>query len=328
MTLRLTRAGPLTTVQDAGRRGWMRWGVTPAGPMDWIAFATAARLIDLPPGAAAVEIGPAGLTLLAEADQRIAVAAPGFRVTRDGRPLPSRVAVGLRAGQVVDIAPGPAGVWGYLALPGGVAAPAVLGSRATHVRSGMGRVLAAGDALEAGAEAEGPDMALIPPPLPGGPVRVLPGPQDDHFAPDIRARLTAATWRVGVRSDRMAWRLEGPPLPATGGHDIVSDGTPMGAIQVPGDGQPLVLLADRQPTGGYPKIACVITADLPRLAQTRPGETLRFAVAGHAEAVTALRAARAWLDALPRHRRLLALPPPPRRAEEPAARDDGGPGRA
>lgn len=305
--LRLLRAGPLTTVQDRGRFGLMRFGITPAGPMDWIAFATAQHLIDAPPDAAAVEIGPAGLTLSAEAPQRLALAAPGFRVTRDGTPLPSRLALTLRAGQRLDVAPGPFGVWGYLSLPGGISAPGVMGSRATHLRSGLGRALVAGDSLLACGEAGGPDLALIPPLPPDRPLRILPGPQADHFSPDVLSRLTGATWRVGRKSDRMAWRLEGPALPAAGGHDILSDGIPMGAIQVPGDGQPLCLMADRQPTGGYPKIACVITADLPRLAQTRPGETLRFAFTAHDDAVAALREASGWLDDLPRHRRHLRL---------------------
>jgi biotin-dependent carboxylase-like uncharacterized protein len=307
--LRLMRAGPLTTVQDRGRTGLMRFGITPAGPMDWIAFATALSLIDAPPDAATVEIGPAGLTLLAEAPQRVALAAPGFRVTRDGTPLPSRIALTLRAGQTLDVTPGPSGVWGYLALPGGVDAPVVMGSRATHLRAGLGRALAAGDMLTARGAADGPDLALIPPPAPDTPIRLLPGPQADHFAPAVAALLTAATWRVGRKSDRMAFRLEGPALPAEKGHDIVSDGIPMGAVQVPGDGQPLCLMADRQPTGGYPKIACVITADLPRLAQTRPGESLRFALVTHDAAIAALHDAHAWLSDLPRHRRLLRLPP-------------------
>lgn len=310
--LRVLRAGPLTTVQDAGRHGLMRFGITPAGPMDWIAFATALQLLAAPPDAAAVEIGPSGLTILAEAPQRLAIAAPGFRVIRDGTPLPSRVALTLRRGQIVDITPGPFGVWGYLALPGGIDAPVAMGSRATHQRSGLGRALAAGDVLSGRGRESGsdtaPDIGLIPPHFPDTQIRLLRGPQDDHFAPDVHDLLAAATWRIGRKSDRMAWRLEGPSLPAVKGHDIVSDGIPMGAIQVPGDGQPLCLMADRQPTGGYPKIACVITADLPRLAQSRPGETVGFTPVTHDEAITALRGARQWLADLPRHRRFLRLP--------------------
>lgn len=310
--LAVRRAGPLCTVQDAGRHGFLRFGVTPAGPMDWIAHAEANLLAGNPPGAAAVEIGPGGLAVAAEGGAvRLALSARGFRVRRDGSALPTRIVLTLRAGEVLDIAPGHAGNWAYLALPGGITVAPVMGSRATHLRSGLGplggRGLAAGDRLDAPAADDTPDRALFDPPPPGGgPVRVIPGPQDDHFTPEALQMLAAATWTVAPRSDRMAYRLSGPRLDHAKGHDIVSDGIAMGAIQVPGDGQPLVLMADRQPTGGYPKIATVIRADLPRLAQTRPGETLRLMPVTVEAAVEALRQAVPQAEDLRRRLRVLA----------------------
>ncbi len=120
------------------------------------------------------------------------------------------------------------------------------------------------------------------------PIRVIPGPQDDHFTEDALATFLSADFTLSPQSDRMGYRLTGPRLTHRAGHDIVSDGIAFGSVQVPGDGQPIVLMADRQPTGGYPKIATVIRADLPRLAQTRPGATLRFQAVTVAEAVAAL----------------------------------------
>ncbi len=279
--------------------------------MDWIALATANLLAGNPPDAAAVEIGPGGLTVMAEGGAvRLALSARGFRVLRQGSALPTRIVLTLREGEVLDILPGHAGLWAYLALPGGIDLPPVMGSRATHLRSGLGplggRALAAGDRLAAPAADEVPDRALFdPPPADAGPLRVVAGPQDDHFPPAARRLFTDALWTVAPRSDRMAWRLAGPRLEHAAGHDILSDGIAQGAIQVPGDGQPLVLMADRQPTGGYPKIATVIRADLPRLAQTRPGETVRFALVGVDAAVAALRAAIPLADDLQRRVRVL-----------------------
>jgi allophanate hydrolase subunit 2 len=153
--------------------------------------------------------------------------------------------------------------------------------------------LAAGQVLPVRTAAEGADEAGLfertPPET--GPIRFVPGPQDDWFAPHTVQDLAGTTYTLSARSDRMAYRLSGPALVHAKGHDIVSDGIAMGAIQVPGDGLPLVLMADRQPTGGYPKIGTVIRADLPRLAQMRPGQALRLAPVGVEAAVEALRAA-------------------------------------
>jgi len=302
--LRILHAGPVCTVQDAGRHGYLRFGVTPAGPMDWIAHRMANILAGNAPGAAAIEIGPGGLSVAAEGGPlRIGIGARGFRVRRDGNDLPTRVALTLQPGARLDIAPGPTHLWAYLAVAGGFDTPAVMGSHATHLRSGIGpfggRALTTGQGLPVRAEARAnvavakvEEWGLFEPVPPDtGPLRFVPGPQEDAFAPGMLAAFAAATYRVAARSDRMAWRLTGPALTHAQGHDIVSDGIAPGAIQVPGDGLPLVLMADRQPTGGYPKIGTVIRADLPRLAQTRPGQSVRFVPVTPDSAVAALRAA-------------------------------------
>jgi 5-oxoprolinase (ATP-hydrolysing) subunit C len=304
--LRILRAGPLCTVQDAGRQGYLRFGVTPAGPMDWFSHAVANRLIGNPPGTSAIEVGPAGLSFEVDAPIRLAIAAPGFRVLRRGSAVPAHVVLNLRPGMSIDLQPGPWGVWGYVALPGGIAGVPVMGSMASHLRSGLGpRALQPGDTVAAaGADISGPETCLVlPVQRETPPLRYVPGPQDDLFAPATHHTLQTASFRVSPRSDRMAYRLSGPPLPAIGAHDIVSDGIAMGAIQVPGDGQPFVLMADRQPTGGYPKIGTVIRADIARLAQMRAGQPLTFTPVTVAQAVTALEGAMARLEDLPQKQR-------------------------
>jgi 5-oxoprolinase (ATP-hydrolysing) subunit C len=279
--------------------GWLRYGVTPAGPMDWIAHATANLLAGNAADGAAIEIGPGGIEVTAtDGPLRLGIAAQGFSVRRGSNLLPSRVALTLHPGEALGIQPGSEGQWAYLTLTGGFAEPPVMGSLSTHLRSGIGpfagHAIRAGQIIEAAAMAgtAAPDMALITPPSARtDSIRFVPGPQNDHFSPETFAAFCAATYTLSPRSDRMGYRLTGPVLSHLSGHDIVSDGIAFGAIQVPGNGQPIVLMADRQPTGGYPKIGTVIRADLPRLAQSRPGQSLRFVPVTVDEAVAALRAA-------------------------------------
>jgi biotin-dependent carboxylase-like uncharacterized protein len=219
--------------------------------------------------------------------------------------LPPAVRLALEPGARLRVRAGDAGAWCYLAVGGGIDVAPMLGSVATHVRSGLGglggRALAAGDRLTLRelAPAEPGAAALAVPWLerPDELIRVILGPQADYFAADQIAAFCAGPWTISPRSDRMAYILEGPLLRHAHGFNIVSDGIVMGAIQVPGDGRPIVLMADRQVTGGYPKIATVIGADLGRLAQSRPGARVRFAAVSVADAVTARRAERAALEA-------------------------------
>lgn len=296
--LRIAAVGPGASIQDRGRFGHARWGVSPAGPMDWARHALALALAGEAPGAPAFEIGLGGLVVEAEgAPVALGLAGPGFRAALDGEPLEPPVAFALRPGARLEVRAGARGAWAYLAALGLDAGPPVLGSRAASARAGLGP-----PPPEAGARYPCAAVEQAGPPRPfadavegqGGPIRLLPGPQRHLFGEDA---LTAGPYRVSPKGDRMGIWLDGPPLRAAGGHDIASDGVVEGAIQVPGSGAPVALMADRQPTGGYPKPAVVIRADLPRLAQMRPGEEIRFAFVSPEEARAARRALEAALAA-------------------------------
>jgi len=285
-------AGPGVTIQDAGRFGYARYGVTPAGPMDPGAFAAATGAVG---ATAAIEISLGGLSLESpDIPLAVALAGGGFDIRLDGHILAPACLLALPPGALLTIRAGDWGAWCYLAFGGRFDFPLTLGALATHARSGLGPApLAAGDRLTILDPSPAPDApsalraAWLGPDA--APIRVLPGPQDDYFTPQAMTRFLDTPWRIGPRSDRMAYALEGPPVVHARGHDIVSDGAAMGAIQIPGSGAPFVLMADRQPTGGYPKIATVIGADLGRLAQRRPGDTIRFRIVSYEAAVAARR---------------------------------------
>ena len=316
----VTAAGPGASIQDAGRRGHLRHGVSGSGPMDWARHALALALAEAPPGGPAIELGLGGLSVEAEGGPvALGIAGPGFAAWIEepgwgggaGRvAVEPPAALALAPGARLVVRAGARGMWAYLAARGLDPGPAVLGSHATNLRTGLGPPPPAPGSAYPCAEVE-PEEARAPPrpardPLEGddAPIRLLPGPQRHLFGAAADA-LVAAPYRVTERQDRMGTWLEGAPLRLDGGHDIVSDGVVEGALQVPGSGQPVALMADRQTTGGYPKIAVVARADLPRLAQRRAGEAVRFAW-------TALEAAHAARRALAE---AVARPEPrPRRA--------------
>jgi biotin-dependent carboxylase-like uncharacterized protein len=296
--LRILSVGPGATLQDGGRHGYLRFGVTAAGPMDPLAHATANLAIGNPTGATAIEVSVGGIELTTErASLNIAIAGGEFAISLDGRPLSPAVVLNLEEGAVLKIRAGAHGCWCYLAVAGQLNVPKVLGSHATHTRTGFGgvngRAIIAGDRL--GFEPRGrsePSIGAIAAPWlerPVDSIRVVLGPQHDYFAEDQIAAFLAGPWTVSARSDRMAYFLDGPRLTHARGYNIVSDGIAMGAIQVPGDGRPIVLMADRQSTGGYPKIATIIGPDLGRLAQARPGTVFSFADVSIEQAVAARR---------------------------------------
>jgi biotin-dependent carboxylase-like uncharacterized protein len=302
--LRILQAGPGVTLQDGGRHFYLRYGVTPAGSMDRLAFDTANRALGNAPGTTAIEVGLGGLEFSVEdAPLSIALAGGNFAITQDGKRLPPAVLLRLEPGSVIRVSAGEQGAWCYVALAGGLDVPPMLGSTSTHTRSGFGgiegRGLAAGDRLAVVAPRVLPSGVLEAPWLdrPCPVIRVILGPQDDYFAAHQVQAFLDGPWTVSARGDRMAYFLEGPRLSHAQGFNIVSDGVAMGSIQVPGEGQPIVLMADRQPTGGYPKIATVIGADLGRLAQARPGSRFRFQSVSIEEAVAARRAEWARVEA-------------------------------
>jgi biotin-dependent carboxylase-like uncharacterized protein len=297
--LRVLSAGPGVTLQDAGRHGYLRYGVTAAGPMDPLAHATANLAAGNPAGSTAIEISLGGIELTAEAEPlAVALAGGDFAISLDARPLPSAAMVlTIEPGAVLNIRAGQRGAWCYLAVAGRLVVPQLLGSNATHTRTGFGgvdgRAIRTGDRLSVEpCRGSTPSCGAIAVPWldrPPGIIRVVLGPQDDYFSAEQIAAFLDGPWRVSITADRMAYFLEGPRLTHAKGYNIVSDGIAMGAIQVPGDGCPIVLMADRQSTGGYPKIATVIGPDLGRLAQARPGTVFRFEARSIAEAVAARR---------------------------------------
>ncbi|GGB20762.1 biotin-dependent carboxyltransferase family protein [Allosediminivita pacifica] len=291
MSLEVLSCGPMLSVQDQGRLGHKRFGVPAAGAMDRPAMDFANALCANAPGAATLEFTGFGGSFRAGRDLRLAVTGGACDVRFGDRVMPAGQSHAVKAGEVVKIGALEGATWGYVAVSGGIAVPEMLGGRATHLRFAIGglegRALAAGDVLPLGEDDPGqpclrPRVPVYRPGAiaPGTPVRVVPGPQDDYFDPEVLDRLTSGIFEVTRQRDRMAMVLDGPDLPAAGGHDIVSDGIVPGAIQAPASGRAVVLMADAQTTGGYPKIATVLSCDLPRLAQMPTGTELRFEIVG------------------------------------------------
>ena len=310
MSLEVLSAGPMLSVQDAGRFGLRHLGVSPAGPIDRAAMALANVLVGNDPAAAALEFaGPAG-SFSCTRPLRFAVAGADCPIRIDKRVVHAGESHRLTPGETLTIGLPEGVTWAYLALSGGIVIEPVLGSRATHLRSGLGgvegRALRAGDVLPLGDDV--PDAPCLRPAscLSGahpfaetGPIRLILGPQDNAFAPEVIVRLTECLFTITPQRDRMGMVLGGGTLPAAG-HDIVSDGTVPGSVQVPGSGMPLVLLAESQTTGGYPKIATVASVDLARLAQQPVGAEIRFAL------ITPEQGENLWIDRQSRLRRILS----------------------
>lgn len=301
-------AGLQTTVQDLGRWGYQASGVAVSGPMDPFAHRLANALAGNPRAAATLEIAIVGPALRFEESRVVAVTGATFELTLDGQPVPCDTALAVRPGSVLRFGARRRGGRAYLAIAGGIDTTPVLGSRATHVPTATGgfdgRALRRGDRVPLG-----PAAAAVRPPrfrrdeaghVETVPVaRVLPGPEVDCFARDVLDVLVSAPYHVSVQSDRMGFRLSGPAVPVLAGQaDIISDAVPLGTIQVPASGEPLVLMADRQTAGGYARLATVISADIGLLGQACPGDRIRFAVCSPREAIAALVA---------RERPLLAL---------------------
>ena len=295
----------LISLQDRGRSGYQRYGLSASGPMDVLAMAAANVLVGNRVDAAAVEFGLGGGIFRAEgSDLRLALAGALGAVSLDRRPLIGTRSFVLPAGAELDVGPAREGAFGYLAMAGGFPAERILGSRALHMRAQIGgirgRVIQAGDLFPILTQQGGSDRALDAVPLHRHqPIRVVLGPQAEFFSAEGMATFLGEPFTVTHQADRMGYRLDGPRI-AHGerGYNIVSDGTAAGSIQVPGSGLPIVLMADRQTTGGYPKIATVISADVRRLAQRRPGDSVRFTAVGLADAVAAARSLAAGIEGL------------------------------
>ena len=258
--------GPLSTVQDRGRIGWASIGVPRSGTADRAAAALANRLVGNQPSAAVLEVTAGGLRLRAERTVLVAVTGAPAPLVVDGRAAPLNAPVTLHPG--AELALG---------------LPAVLGSRSTDTLSGLGPApLRAGDVLPIGTlAADEPivDVAAVRPPASRPVLRVLPGPRRDWLEAAAWTTLTSAEWTVTADSNRVGLRLSGPRLSRAREDELPSEGLVPGALQVPPDGAPVLFLADHPVTGGYPVLAVVATADLPAIAQLRPGDVLRFKAA-------------------------------------------------
>lgn len=283
MSSRLTvmRAGPLTSIQDGGRFGMLRHGISASGPMDAGAFAEAGALAG--GGSGGMEFTVAGLEIrLEQGRYRAGFAGGGFTVKHNGLALGWPGHVVLKAGDVLAITPGQRGNYGYLRFGADIAVPSVMGSLATSSRAGLGglngRVLRAGDVVELTGKSAGTATDSVRPDPLTGPIRVIWGLHADLFPQALRERFLATAFTVSWRLDRMGVRLDDGAGVFAGAValSLVSDAIVPGDIQILGDGTPIVLMRDHQPTGGYPRIATIISADLDRFAQLRPGSPVAF----------------------------------------------------
>ncbi|QKF07828.1 biotin-dependent carboxyltransferase family protein [Berryella wangjianweii] len=292
MGMTANKPGICTTVQDLGRTGYLGSGFSPSGAMDQRAAVCANILVDNEPHAPVLEFCLAGPMLRFTTPTYIAIAGGDFRPTLDGMPIPAYTALPVKRGSMLAFGAPATGCYGYLAVAGGgPKVPRVMGSASTNLKCGIGglkgRALTAGDYLsfetriteylpnlashriedeDAYYEHENPQVTL----------RVVPGPQTDLFTDEGVRTFFNETYQVSGKCDRMGFRLDGPPIETVAGSDIISDGIALGAVQVPNHGRPIIMLADRQTTGGYAKIGTVASVDIPKLVQSPPGRTVRF----------------------------------------------------
>ncbi|MBO7932256.1 biotin-dependent carboxyltransferase family protein [Burkholderia pseudomallei] len=325
--IEVLRAGPLSTIQDLGRRGYRHLGVAQSGALDSLALEVGNRLVGNRPDAAAIEItlGPASFRF--PRATRIAITGTEFGATLDGAPIYSWWSVPVAAGQTLSLPVAKRGMRGYLCIAGGIDVLPMLGSRSTDLASRFGglggRVLRDGDRLPTGAPPAGAPACVAPDAPEFGvkapawcafarvdeaprrhkhahavwamPVRVLPGPQYASFTAAAKHAFWDEEWIVTPNSNRMGYRLAGVKLERAESADLLSHAVLPGTIQVPGNGQPIVLMNDAQTTGGYPRIGAVIRADLWKLAQARLNLPIRFVRVRDKAARDALAAERAYL---------------------------------
>ena len=292
----VVRPGLLSTIQDRGRWGHQANGVPVGGALDRVAHSAANALVGNDAGAATLEVTLLGPELRFESDAMVAVTGADLGARVDGGEVPLNSTIACRRGAVLRFGERRSGSRAYVAVDGGIDVEPVLGSRATSALCGLGgvegRAIVAGDRLPLGAPARPERLRRVvdPAPVPSGGarLRVLPGPHQDFFPDDAFDHLRRARFIVTPRSDRMGYRLEGARIPRVEGREMISDAAFVGGLQVPWSGEPILLMADRQTTGGYPQIATVISADLPLAGQLAPGDWIEFEICSRREALTAL----------------------------------------
>ena len=283
--IQVQEPGLFTTVQDFGREGFGPLGVSASGAADAISLRMGNRLVGNAEGAAGLEMTLLGGTFLFPEGAVIALAGSDFGATLDGKPVELWTAFESRPGQALRLGPTCSGARCYLCVRGGIAVKLFLGSASTHILSGLGghdgRALRKGDVLNIGAASvssrERSLSARALKELQARKVlRVTPGPQSDWFPESARRLFYESRYRVAEESNRMGIRLEGAIVPVPSGGEMISEGVSLGAIQVPEGGKPIILFVEQQTTGGYPKIANVISADFHSLGQLRPRDEIRF----------------------------------------------------
>ena len=309
MSLRIRRPGLLTTVQDLGRFGYQQDGIIVSGAMDATALRVGNLLVGNEENAAGLEITLLGPRIRFEADHLIALTGAHLSPTLNGQPVGRNRAVWVAAGTELAFGPAVAGCRAYLSVAGGVTVPPVLGSRSTYLRAGFGghegRALRVGDGLPVGtptavgtrlvqllarpgaawaAAGFTPGPTLSPRPRHRPVLRAVRGPEYAQFSVESQRAFWKEPFTITSEADRMGYRLQGPALARPNATELLSSAVTFGTVQVPAGGQPIVLLADHQTTGGYPRLAQVISVDWPALAQAAPGQQLRFREVSVAEA--------------------------------------------
>lgn len=285
MSIKVLSAGPLSTIQDAGRFGYLKSGIGTSGVMDREAYDTANRLLQNTNGEAVIETTLMGPTLLFDQDCICCITGADMMPMLDGQSVPMYQPFLIKAQQTLSFSFAVNGCRGYLAFAGGIDVPLALGSRSTNLKCRLGgyqgRALQTDDILSIGSSnANASDLLHNAAPKPSFSssvtVRVIEGPQAEYFTDQGKQTFYGRSFAVAPESDRMGYRLDGPGVESKDGVDIVSDGIAYGAVQIPPNGKPIILLSDRQTTGGYAKIATVVSKDIPKIAQLKPGDQIRF----------------------------------------------------
>lgn len=311
MTVRVIRPGLLTSVQDAGRYGFQKHGVIVSGVMDPLAHRIANLLVGNEETQATLEMTLKGPSLEFLEDALISICGGDLSPSVEGTPVPLWKPIFQKKGSVLDFGPCRTGIRAYLAIAGGWDVPLIMNSRSTYLRAGIGgfqgRALKVGDELSAGTRTRlGEEMVkrlssqsaraaftaaewgvaqeMVPNYTSAPVIRAIRGNQYDWFTQESQIAFYSEPYKVTPQSDRMGYRLDGPTLELTEPMELISEAVAFGSVQVPAEGKPIVLLADRQTTGGYPKIAQIATIDLPLIAQTKPGDTIRFTEISREEA--------------------------------------------
>lgn len=283
--LEITDLTGIATLQDSGRRGWNKFGVPTSGPMDWFAYQSANSLLNNPPNSAVIELGLGEITFRALRNTVLSVTGAGYEVENYVWTFPLWTTFYVRAGWTVRVKKTSGGNWATIAIAGGFDSPIIMNSRSAYLRGGIGSTLKAGDILNSFT----PTIELLKLAARDFPVdkfmpysqtptiEVIPAPQADWFTPEGIRTFYESEYTLSPSFDRMGYRLQGPPIEKAITKELISEGMTMGCIQIPADGQPIVMMADAPTAGGYPKIANVTRASLPLLAQCEAGiSRIRF----------------------------------------------------